>query len=188
VLTSVLCTIRVQGLFAEAPFVKDEMITEYVGELIRYAAVPPNPPRGPGLYPRPSSALRLLPIRTLPALCTVNAWAMPQIRSARRSTRACCTLHTHILHVTYHTFASLPHAPALNYRATSRPVTARAQRRTSCLTYRATAGAADVIGLCGGGRVQLTDLRESKYESMGIGCYMFTLDDEFVIDATIRGI
>ena len=26
-----------------------------------------------------------------------------------------------------------------------------------------------------------------RYESMGIGCYMFTLDDEFVIDATIRG-
>jgi hypothetical protein len=98
VLSSVLCKIRVQGLFAEAPFVKDEMITEYVGELIRYAAVTPNPPRGPGLYPRvPCASYR----PAQPALCTVNAWAMPQIRSAQRSTRARCTLTSCMSHITH---------------------------------------------------------------------------------------
>lgn len=33
----------------------------------------------------------------------------------------------------------------------------------------------------------LTDVREQMYESKGIGCYMFRMDDKFVIDATLLG-
>ena len=33
----------------------------------------------------------------------------------------------------------------------------------------------------------LTDNREKYYDSKGIGCYMFMVDDDFVIDATLKG-
>uniref|UniRef100_A0A1B0EZK9 Histone-lysine N-methyltransferase n=1 Tax=Lutzomyia longipalpis TaxID=7200 RepID=A0A1B0EZK9_LUTLO len=36
-------------------------------------------------------------------------------------------------------------------------------------------------------RATLTDKREHYYESKGIGCYMFRIDDNFVVDATMRG-
>ncbi|GAB0097431.1 Histone-lysine N-methyltransferase trithorax [Sergentomyia squamirostris] len=36
-------------------------------------------------------------------------------------------------------------------------------------------------------RATLTDKRENYYESKGIGCYMFRIDDNFVVDATMRG-
>lgn len=36
-------------------------------------------------------------------------------------------------------------------------------------------------------RATLTDKREKYYESKGIGCYMFRIDDNFVVDATMRG-
>ncbi|XP_052803783.1 uncharacterized protein LOC128233934 [Mya arenaria] len=36
-------------------------------------------------------------------------------------------------------------------------------------------------------RNALTDLREKYYESKGIGCYMFRIDDHDVVDATMRG-
>lgn len=36
-------------------------------------------------------------------------------------------------------------------------------------------------------RATLTDKREKHYESKGIGCYMFRIDDNFVVDATMRG-
>lgn len=36
-------------------------------------------------------------------------------------------------------------------------------------------------------RAGLTDKRESYYTSKGIGCYMFRIDDQFVVDATMRG-
>ena len=36
-------------------------------------------------------------------------------------------------------------------------------------------------------RAILTDYRERYYESKGIGCYMFRVDDELVVDATVRG-
>lgn len=36
-------------------------------------------------------------------------------------------------------------------------------------------------------RATLTDKREKLYESKGIGCYMFRIDDNFVVDATMRG-
>jgi len=36
-------------------------------------------------------------------------------------------------------------------------------------------------------RKDLTDKREKFYESKGIGCYMFRMDDIFVVDATMRG-
>jgi len=36
-------------------------------------------------------------------------------------------------------------------------------------------------------RAMLTDNREKYYDSKGIGCYMFRVDDDFVIDATLKG-
>lgn len=36
-------------------------------------------------------------------------------------------------------------------------------------------------------RATLTDKREKRYESRGIGCYMFRIDDNCVVDATMRG-
>ncbi|ELU11678.1 hypothetical protein CAPTEDRAFT_179499 [Capitella teleta] len=36
-------------------------------------------------------------------------------------------------------------------------------------------------------RSSLTDSREKYYETKGIGCYMFRIDDHFVIDATVNG-
>lgn len=36
-------------------------------------------------------------------------------------------------------------------------------------------------------RATLTDKREKYYESKGIGCYMFRIDDYDVIDATLHG-
>ena len=36
-------------------------------------------------------------------------------------------------------------------------------------------------------RAMLTDKREAFYDSKGIGCYMFRVDDDFVIDATLKG-
>lgn len=36
-------------------------------------------------------------------------------------------------------------------------------------------------------RSTLTDLRERYYNSRGIGCYMFKIDDHLVVDATMRG-
>ncbi|XP_049844919.1 uncharacterized protein LOC126297780 isoform X2 [Schistocerca gregaria] len=36
-------------------------------------------------------------------------------------------------------------------------------------------------------RSTLTDKREKLYESKGIGCYMFRIDDQLVVDATMRG-
>lgn len=36
-------------------------------------------------------------------------------------------------------------------------------------------------------RAVLTDKREKFYESKGIGCYMFRVDDDLVVDATMRG-
>ena len=36
-------------------------------------------------------------------------------------------------------------------------------------------------------RTFLTDMREKKYESKGIGCYMFRIDEDTVIDATMHG-
>jgi SET domain-containing protein len=36
-------------------------------------------------------------------------------------------------------------------------------------------------------RSMLTDKREKYYESKGIGCYMFRIDDQLVVDATMRG-
>lgn len=36
-------------------------------------------------------------------------------------------------------------------------------------------------------RAMLTDKREKFYESKGIGCYMFKIDDDTVIDATMTG-
>jgi SET domain-containing protein len=32
-----------------------------------------------------------------------------------------------------------------------------------------------------------TDRREKIYESRGIGCYMFRIDDDTVVDATMKG-
>lgn len=36
-------------------------------------------------------------------------------------------------------------------------------------------------------RSSLCDMREKYYESKGIGCYMFRIDEETVIDATMHG-
>lgn len=36
-------------------------------------------------------------------------------------------------------------------------------------------------------RSSLCDMREKDYESKGIGCYMFRIDDDTVIDATMHG-
>ena len=36
-------------------------------------------------------------------------------------------------------------------------------------------------------RSMLTDKREKYYDGRGIGCYMFRIDDEIVVDATLRG-
>lgn len=36
-------------------------------------------------------------------------------------------------------------------------------------------------------RSTLTDQRERYYNSRGIGCYMFKIDDNLVVDATMRG-
>ncbi len=36
-------------------------------------------------------------------------------------------------------------------------------------------------------RAMLTDKREKHYESRGIGCYMFKIDDDTVVDATMKG-
>uniref|UniRef100_A0A336LN15 CSON013826 protein n=1 Tax=Culicoides sonorensis TaxID=179676 RepID=A0A336LN15_CULSO len=36
-------------------------------------------------------------------------------------------------------------------------------------------------------RATLTDKRERYYDSKGIGCYMFKIDENFVVDATMRG-
>jgi histone-lysine N-methyltransferase MLL1 len=37
-------------------------------------------------------------------------------------------------------------------------------------------------------RVQgLADKRERYYDSRSIGCYMFSLNDDYIIDATMRG-
>ena len=36
-------------------------------------------------------------------------------------------------------------------------------------------------------RNTLTDNREKYYQSKGIGCYMFKVDDNFTVDATQKG-
>lgn len=36
-------------------------------------------------------------------------------------------------------------------------------------------------------RSTLTDKRERYYDGRGIGCYMFKIDENFVVDATMRG-
>lgn len=36
-------------------------------------------------------------------------------------------------------------------------------------------------------RSSMCDMREKDYESKGIGCYMFRIDDDTVIDATMHG-
>ena len=36
-------------------------------------------------------------------------------------------------------------------------------------------------------RAMLTDKREQYYDSRGIGCYMFKIDDDTVVDATMKG-
>lgn len=36
-------------------------------------------------------------------------------------------------------------------------------------------------------RSMLTDKREKYYETKDIGCYMFRIDDQLVVDATMRG-
>lgn len=36
-------------------------------------------------------------------------------------------------------------------------------------------------------RSTLTDKRERYYDSKGIGCYMFKIDENLVVDATMRG-
>lgn len=36
-------------------------------------------------------------------------------------------------------------------------------------------------------RAILTDYREKYYDNKGIGCYMFRVDDDLVVDATVRG-
>lgn len=36
-------------------------------------------------------------------------------------------------------------------------------------------------------RSVLTDKREKYYESRGIGCYMFKIDEDTVVDATMKG-
>lgn len=36
-------------------------------------------------------------------------------------------------------------------------------------------------------RSTLTDKRERLYDSRNIGCYMFKIDDNLVVDATMRG-
>ena len=36
-------------------------------------------------------------------------------------------------------------------------------------------------------RSTLTDKRERYYDSKGIGCYMFKIDDNLVVDATMSG-
>lgn len=36
-------------------------------------------------------------------------------------------------------------------------------------------------------RSVLTDKREKYYNSKGIGCYMFRIDDNLVVDATMKG-
>ena len=36
-------------------------------------------------------------------------------------------------------------------------------------------------------RSMLTDKREKYYDSRGIGCYMFRIDDDTVVDATLKG-
>merc|ERR1712166_137531 len=36
-------------------------------------------------------------------------------------------------------------------------------------------------------RSELTDMRELKYNNAGLGCYMFRLDDDWIVDATMRG-
>lgn len=36
-------------------------------------------------------------------------------------------------------------------------------------------------------RSTLTDKREKYYNGKGIGCYMFKIDDNLVVDATMRG-
>lgn len=36
-------------------------------------------------------------------------------------------------------------------------------------------------------RSTLTDKREHYYNSRGIGCYMFKIDENLVVDATMRG-
>ena len=36
-------------------------------------------------------------------------------------------------------------------------------------------------------RAMLTDKREKYYDSRGIGCYMFKIDDDTVVDATMKG-
>jgi len=36
-------------------------------------------------------------------------------------------------------------------------------------------------------RAILTDYREKYYDNKGIGCYMFRIDDDLVVDATVKG-
>ncbi|KAG8236142.1 hypothetical protein J437_LFUL001593, partial [Ladona fulva] len=36
-------------------------------------------------------------------------------------------------------------------------------------------------------RSSLTDTREKTYEAKGMGCYMFRIDEQTVVDATMRG-
>lgn len=36
-------------------------------------------------------------------------------------------------------------------------------------------------------RSTLTDKRERYYDGRGIGCYMFKIDENLVVDATMRG-
>lgn len=36
-------------------------------------------------------------------------------------------------------------------------------------------------------RSVLCDKREKKYEAKGMGCYMFRIDEQTVVDATVHG-
>ena len=36
-------------------------------------------------------------------------------------------------------------------------------------------------------RQSVADIREKRYDEAGIGCYMFKIDDEHIVDATLKG-
>lgn len=36
-------------------------------------------------------------------------------------------------------------------------------------------------------RQKMADLREIRYNERGIGCYMFKIDDDIIVDATEKG-